>query len=127
MDAEGSSQHDRHHKLNGLPLKMVSANERWLLDPVTLGDELFHTPSPTGRKRTLKQIFEDETVLTVWFDARSDADSLYGNYKVRLSGVIDLQIMEMATRGCRPFYRHGLDRCIESIPENKLAPGAKED
>jgi len=44
---------------------MVSENQRWLLDPVTLEDKLFHTQSPTGRKRTLKEIFEDEAVLMV--------------------------------------------------------------
>jgi exonuclease 3'-5' domain-containing protein 1 len=125
-DAEGSSQHSRHHKLNAIPLKMVSENQRWLLDPVTLGDKVFHTRSPTGRKRTLKEIFEDESVLMVWFDVRSDADSTYGNYKVRLGGVIDLQIMEMATRSSRPFYRHGLDRCISSLPAKKLLPGIEE-
>ncbi|EDU49254.1 conserved hypothetical protein [Pyrenophora tritici-repentis Pt-1C-BFP] len=47
---------------------------------------------------TLKTILESPTIPKVFFDVRNDSDALFAHYKVALSCIHDLQVMELATR-----------------------------
>ncbi|KAI0582679.1 3-5 exonuclease domain [Pyrenophora tritici-repentis] len=47
---------------------------------------------------TLKTILESPTIPKVFFDVRNDSDALFTHYKVALSCIHDLQVMELATR-----------------------------
>lgn len=91
-----------------------------------LGGKLFDTPARTGKKRTLLQIFEDQKIPVIIFDVRADSNAMHGHFKVHLGGVIDLSVMEMVARGSCPTYRHGLDRCIQELPDEYLSPEARE-
>jgi exonuclease 3'-5' domain-containing protein 1 len=120
LDAEGGNGHGRNSNLNFIQVKSASLDKTWLLDVQVLGAKIFDTPSTTGKKRTLGQICEDEKIPKVFFDVRADSDSIYGHLNVHLKGVIDLQVMELATRQDSRVYLHGLDRCISKLPDNKL-------
>jgi exonuclease 3'-5' domain-containing protein 1 len=104
---------------------MVSQNHRWLLDPMALGSKIFDTPAQTGKKRSLRQILEDDKILVIFFDVRADSNAIYGHFGVHLRGVIDLQVMEMVTRSRRPTHRNGLNKCIEALPDKYLSPTAR--
>jgi exonuclease 3'-5' domain-containing protein 1 len=68
----------------------------YLIDVHTLGAQAFNT---TGTKRkTLKDILQDEKIPKVFFDVRNDSDALFTHFGVALRGVQDVQLMESATR-----------------------------
>ncbi|KAK8131443.1 hypothetical protein PG984_007881 [Apiospora sp. TS-2023a] len=64
--------------------------------------------------RSLKDVLESKTTQKVVFDVRNHSDALFSHYGIRLRGVTDLQLMELAARtfGDRRFV-NGLSRCIE--------------
>ncbi|KAG9234660.1 hypothetical protein BJ875DRAFT_461036 [Amylocarpus encephaloides] len=71
------------------------------------------------------------THLSLWFDARGDADALFGQYKVALATILDVQLMELAYRhievrynerrylggllGCMAKYSHSFMKWEERI------------
>ena len=70
-----------------------------LIDVHVLGAQAFNT---TGvRRKTLKDILQDEKIPKVSFDARNDSDALFAHFGVALQGVEDIQLMESATRRTR--------------------------
>jgi exonuclease 3'-5' domain-containing protein 1 len=126
VDTEGENGLGKDFKLNAITIKMASKDQRWLLDAQAFGTELFSLRCDTGKKRTLGEIIESDKIPKVLFDVRADSNAIHGHYNVHLGGVIDLQVMEMVSRGTRPSYRHGLDKCIWEIPDHSFPSGAKE-
>ncbi|KAJ4307242.1 hypothetical protein N0V88_000623 [Collariella sp. IMI 366227] len=63
---------------------------------------------------SILQIYSD-TVPKVFFDVRNDSDALFAHFGVRLSGVRDLQLMELAARSPGEPRRlvSGLAKCID--------------
>jgi len=126
VDTEGENGLGKDFNLTCITIKMVSQNRRWLLDPMALGSTFFDTPAKTGKKRTLRQIFEDDKIPIVFFDVRADSNAIHGHFGVHLGGVIDLQVMEMVTRRYgRSTYRDGLDKCIKALPAKYLSDPAR--
>jgi len=84
-----------------------------LVDVHMLGAQAFST---TGVKRkTLKDVLQDEKIPKVFFDVRNDSDALFAHFGVALQGVEDVQLMESATRGTtgsRKFLS-SLAKCVE--------------
>jgi exonuclease 3'-5' domain-containing protein 1 len=116
IDLEGVNL-SRHGTISILQIYVLPRRQAYLVDIRILGDKAFSTPSspgPTGR--TFKEIPESETVPMVFFDVRNDSDALFSHFQIRLAGVQDLQLMELATRlatfGPRSLVC-GLARCIE--------------
>lgn len=83
----------------------------YLIDVHVLGAKAFETE--VDESLSLKRILESRTIFKVLFDVRNDSDALYSHFGVELVGVIDLQILEYATRQPRGKFVHGLARCIE--------------
>ena len=48
---------------------------------------------------TLKTVLESSAVKKLFWDCRSDSDALYHLYGVKLAGVVDVQLWDIATRG----------------------------
>ncbi|KAG5815044.1 hypothetical protein H9Q71_002937 [Fusarium xylarioides] len=48
---------------------------------------------------SLKSILESEDIIKVFFDVKQSSDALYSEFKIKLAGVHDLQLMELATSG----------------------------
>ncbi|CAF3625678.1 unnamed protein product [Fusarium graminearum] len=76
-----------------------------------MGDKCFSTPG--SNRRTLKDILECDNITKVFFDVRNDSDALYGSYQIKLAGIHDLQLMELATRSFSRRCVNGLSKCIE--------------
>lgn len=83
-----------------------------LIDVQTLGASAFTTPGANGK--TLKAILEDPHTLKCLWDIRNDADALWAHYQIRLAGVLDVQLLENASRVGDKTYLHSLDKSIEN-------------
>ena len=85
----------------------------YVIDVHVLGVQAFNT---TGVKRkTLKDILQDEKIPKVFFDVRNDSDALFAHFGVELQVVEDVQLMESATRGTTESrkFLSGLAKCVE--------------
>jgi exonuclease 3'-5' domain-containing protein 1 len=78
----------------------------YLLDPIALSDELFTTTGP-DKFFTLKDYLEDPEIPKGLWDCREDNRAFVGQRKIQMKGVIDMQLMELATRhaGGRGFVK----------------------
>lgn len=83
----------------------------YLLDVHALGASCFSTASSLGV--SVKDLLESSAVVKVFFDVRNDSDALFSHYGIRLAGVQDLQLMELATRTFPRRHVNGLAKCIE--------------
>jgi exonuclease 3'-5' domain-containing protein 1 len=60
----------------------------------------------------LRGILESKDYLKVFFDVRNDSDAMYSHYQISLGGVIDLQLLEFASRSRKGRFIKGLAKCI---------------
>ncbi|KAK4544147.1 hypothetical protein LTR36_004645 [Oleoguttula mirabilis] len=82
----------------------------YLVDVHRLGQTAFLTPN--SRLTSLKTILESRAIPKVIFDVRNDSDALFAHYRISVAGIVDLQLMELASRrGSRDFVA-GLAKCI---------------
>ncbi|KAI1051396.1 hypothetical protein LB506_003723 [Fusarium annulatum] len=63
------------------------------------------------RMTFLKGVLESEDIIKVFFDVKKYSDVLYSQFKIRLAGVHDLQLMELATSGT-PYRLSDIDSCF---------------
>lgn len=101
----------RHGSVSIMQIYVLPTKKTYLLDVHTLGKECFSTNGKSGR--TLKDILESNTIPKVFFDVRNDSDALYSHFDIKLAGIQDLQLMELATRNPPKRYVAGLSRCID--------------
>jgi exonuclease 3'-5' domain-containing protein 1 len=73
-----------------------STKQIYLIDVLSLRHECFTACGEGGNN--LKDSLESNAIPKVFFDVRNDSDALYSHFKIKLDGVIDLQLMELATR-----------------------------
>ena len=83
----------------------------YIIDVHILGGDAFSTTNSTGN--SLKTILESSKIPKVFFDIRNDSDALYSHYHIRVNGIIDIQLLELATRNDSKEFVAGLTRCIE--------------
>jgi exonuclease 3'-5' domain-containing protein 1 len=83
----------------------------YLLDVHVLKGLAFNTPGGANGL-TLKDVLESDKYAKVFFDVRNDSDALHAHYQIKLRGVVDLQVMESATRNPRGKFLKGLAKCI---------------
>lgn len=113
LDLEGRNL-SRNGTLALLAILIHPSQVTYIIDVQTLGDSAFVTPGTGAGGQTLKAILEDpHTPKYVW-DIRNDADALWAHYKVRPAGVIDVQLLENASRVGDKTYLHGLSKCVET-------------
>ncbi|KAH8593887.1 ribonuclease H-like domain-containing protein [Bisporella sp. PMI_857] len=112
FDLEGINL-GRHGSVSIMQLLVYPANQIYLIDVHTLGEDAFRTPGKTGT--TLKDILESESIPKVFFDVRNDSDALFHHFSIKLAGIQDLQLMELATRRVQLYrkYLFGLSKCVE--------------
>ena len=92
----------------GIPTRRVC-----LFDVHSLGVQAFNTAG--AKKKTLKDILQDDKIPKVFFDVRNDSDALFAHHGVALQGVEDVQLMESARRKTTKSrkFMSGLAKCIE--------------
>ncbi|KAF7122881.1 hypothetical protein CNMCM5793_000991 [Aspergillus hiratsukae] len=94
----------------------------FLIDVVKLGDDAFNTTSLADN--SLKLIFESTAVAKILFDVGNASAALFNRHGIRLNGIKDLQVMELATK-----HQHGQERVqvasLEMCVEQDAHPPAK--
>ncbi|KAG8991739.1 hypothetical protein FRB94_003584 [Tulasnella sp. JGI-2019a] len=116
LDLEG---HDlcRDGRISLISVFAEPLKKTFLIDVQVLGELAFTTSSTTSENRTLQSLLQDASIPKVLFDCRNDTDALYNIYKVDMKGVIDLQLMELATRKGHKRFVNGLARTIRDYAE----------
>jgi exonuclease 3'-5' domain-containing protein 1 len=110
IDLEGINL-SRQGSISILQIHIAPLNKSYLVDIHTLGSEAFDTPSKLDH--TLRSILQSQLIPKVFFDVRNDSDALYSHFQISLAGVIDLQVMEYATRTFQKKFVNGLAKCID--------------
>lgn len=101
----------RHGIISILQLYIHPLQRVYLVDVLTLKDKSFATRGQSGY--SLKDILESRAIPKVFFDVRNDSDALYYHFKIKLQGIVDLQLMELAARNMPGKYVSGLAKCID--------------
>lgn len=110
LDLEGNNL-GRKGTLSLLQMKVLPTNQIFVIDVYVLEEHAFTTRGKDGK--TLRHILESAATTKVLFDVRNDSDALFNHYHIKLAGVIDLQLMELAYRhGENKRYLKGLASCI---------------
>ena len=81
-----------------------------LVDIFTLQQQAFDTS--VSDKASLRTILESKDYPKVFFDVRNDSDALYSHFQINLQGVIDLQLLEYASRPRQGRFLNGLAKCV---------------
>jgi exonuclease 3'-5' domain-containing protein 1 len=90
-----------------------------LLDITILGVDAFSIAGSGGQ--TIKRILESRDIVKVFFDIRNASDALFGLYNIRVEGIEDLQLLELASRDSPKEYVNGLATCVERyIPTSTM-------
>ncbi|MCJ1306726.1 hypothetical protein MMC25_000369 [Agyrium rufum] len=74
----------------------------YIIHVAILGHAAFDTPGIAQPKLTLKDILKNGDIPKMLWDCRMDSEALYHQYNISLEGVLDLQLLEVISRG------HGL-------------------
>ncbi|KAF9251021.1 hypothetical protein DTO027I6_1648 [Penicillium roqueforti] len=129
IDLEGINL-SRHGSISILQIYVLPHKETYIVDIRSLQEKAFlQTASEKGQ--TLLSILESPHIPKVFFDVRNDSDALFSHFNVKLAGVIDLQLMELATSLFPRRYVSGLAKCIErdallTTHESQLWKASKE-
>ncbi|TKA55105.1 hypothetical protein B0A55_12892 [Friedmanniomyces simplex] len=110
VDLEGNKL-SRNGTLSLVTILLEPESEIYLVDVTTLGRDAFTTAGADGR--TLKAVLESKDIVKVFFDIRNDSDALFGLHEIRVAGIEDLQLMELASRNFSKRHINGLAKCIE--------------
>ena len=110
FDLEGVNL-SRQGSISILQIYVAPQKRTYLVDICKLGSDAFDTIDEHGR--TLRFILESPSIAKVFFDVRNDSDALFSHFKISLAGIVDLQVMEYATRAFKKQFVNGLAKCIE--------------
>jgi exonuclease 3'-5' domain-containing protein 1 len=110
FDLEGVNL-SRQGSISIIQIHVAPQNKSYLIDIHTLGSKAFDTTSKLGH--TLKSVLQSPSIPKVFFDVRNDSDALFSHFQVSLAGIVDLQVMEFATRTFQKRFVNGLSKCID--------------
>jgi exonuclease 3'-5' domain-containing protein 1 len=110
VDLEGNNL-SRHSTLSLVTIFVEPKDKVYFVDVTTLQHNAFDTAGSNGR--TLRTVLESKDVIKVFFDIRNDSDALFSLYGVRVGGIEDLQLIELASRTFDKRHLNGLAKCIE--------------
>lgn len=109
FDLEGVNL-SRHGTLDILQIYVPALDTVYIVEVYQLQSAAFTAVSQ--HDQTLQDILQSATYPKVFFDVRTDSDALHYHFQIRLEGVVDLQLVEFATRSVRGRYLKGLQKCI---------------
>ncbi|EME88879.1 uncharacterized protein MYCFIDRAFT_149452 [Pseudocercospora fijiensis CIRAD86] len=119
FDCEGENL-GRHGTVTLLAIYVPDLLRAFVVDLQELDGNALTTE---GQGESLKTIFESPKILKGVFDCRGDGEALFAHYNLNLDGIVDVQLMEAATRkNSKRLF--GLDVCIKNRLKD-LDPTAK--
>ena len=100
---EPSLSVDTEGEISLLQIFVHAAKKVYIIDFANLGDSVFTTTISADRGQettitTLKDIFESEHILKLLWDCRGDSAMFHRFHGVTLKCVLDVQLMDLATR-----------------------------
>ncbi|XP_068688141.1 piRNA biogenesis protein EXD1-like isoform X1 [Montipora foliosa] len=108
VDCEGKSL----SRKGALTIITVATEEKvFIFDVLKLGQLLFSSG--------LDEILEDRSREKLMFDCRQDSDALWHQFKVKLSGILDLQLLEVIYR------RENPSASTASTPKTSIKPAKR--
>ncbi|KAF2210293.1 hypothetical protein CERZMDRAFT_16865, partial [Cercospora zeae-maydis SCOH1-5] len=110
VDLEGNNL-SRHGTISLITVLLESEKEVYLIDVTTLGHITFTTRGVDDQN--FQSVLESPKVIKVFFDIRNDSDALFSLSGIRVAGIEDLQLMELASRTFPKRHVNGLAKCIE--------------
>lgn len=111
IDLEGVNL-SRQGSISILQIHVAPQNKSYLIDIHILGSEAFNTAGKLDH--TLRSVLQSESIPKVFFDVRNDSDALFSHFQISLAGIVDLQVMEYATRTFQKKFVNGLSKCMEN-------------
>lgn len=90
----------------------------YLIDVLYLGDKAFTTKRETGpswgnrKSRSLGDVLGLTTIKKVFFDVRMSQCALFAHHKISFKGVIDIQLLEFASRSTPDENLNSLKECL---------------
>ncbi|KAK7398591.1 hypothetical protein QQX98_012028 [Neonectria punicea] len=111
IDLEGQSL-SRNGTIDILTIFSPLLNVVFLVDVATMGASAFTKENFMGV--SLQSILEDPHKPKYFWDVRNDADALWALYGVNLSGIVDVQLFENASRVGGRAFLSGLAKAIQS-------------
>lgn len=76
-------------------LQIIFLNQMFILDPYKHGLRLFQIASTEDPMYTLQHVLEDPRRLKIGFDVRSLSNYLYSSFGVKMTGILDLQVLSI--------------------------------
>lgn len=122
VDLEGT-QLCRHGTVSIMQILIAPDSKVRLVDVYTLQAKIFETAAASGT--TLKDILQSQRYPKAFYDVRRDSDALYNLYGVKLNCVVDIQVLEFATRTSQGRFLSGLGKSIERDAGLGYAASAK--
>lgn len=95
LDLEGDNV-SRKGKISLITVLNHQLQQIHIIDVLSLGYVAFTTTSVSGT--SLKSILEDPSTTKWFWDLRNSADALWAHYEIDLAGVLDVQLLENASR-----------------------------
>lgn len=95
LDLDGKTL-SRHGTLTLATILIQPQNVTRVVDVLSIGKSTFDIESDEGT--SLRSILEDPGILKGVWDVRNDADALWSHFQVKLAGVVDIQLLENASR-----------------------------
>ncbi|KAJ8122917.1 hypothetical protein ONZ43_g1008 [Nemania bipapillata] len=117
IDLEGVNL-SRHGTISILQIYVSTTRRTYLIDVATLGEKAFSTPG-VHTPDTLTSMLQSPLIPKVFFDVRNDSDALFSRYGIRLEGVHDIQLLELASRWGKKTHIKGLQSCMDDLPMTK--------
>lgn len=80
-----------------LTLYVLATDRVFVVDIHLLGHAAFRTTVSTDNSTTLQHLLESANLKKLMWDCRSDAEALYHHFDIELRGVVDGQLLDLAT------------------------------
>ncbi|KAF2007396.1 hypothetical protein P154DRAFT_541565 [Amniculicola lignicola CBS 123094] len=109
FDIEGVNL-GRHGSILFMSLYVAPQSTTYIIDVYILSAEAFHV---VDTHNSLKDILESVDIPKVFFNIRNDSDALYSLYGISVNRIIDIQLLELATRRFLKSYIAGLAKYIK--------------
>ncbi|KAK3617886.1 hypothetical protein LTR22_026571 [Elasticomyces elasticus] len=110
VDLEGNNL-SRNGTLSLVTVLLEPESEVYLVEVTTFRRDAFTTAGLDVC--TLKSVLESRDIVKVFFDICNDSDALFNLYEIRVAGIEDLRLMELASRNFSKRHVNGLAKCIE--------------
>lgn len=111
INVEGGSLNPHKSQPSIISIYLNPLHKTYLIDVWKLGGSAF---SVTNQNQTsLKTILESPSIPKVVFDVREGSEGLFSHFEIKLQGIKDLQVMELAARFGPP--QDNLSSLIECV------------